>query len=279
MRRILFAIATVASSTSFAAATDLSAPVYKAPLMAPAMSWTGFYAGLNGGYTWGHQSIDPTVSSEACDNPLGCPQILALLSTGWKTSPNSFTGGLQFGYNQQYGNVFFGLESDIDYLRLNGSFAFGPTRPSPQPITGAGTGSLTTGWVATVRPRFGWIADRLLIYVTGGLAFTDQRNTETAIVVVNGQTTGPIGSFALSSSSPIGAVAGAGLEYAWTNQWSVKAEHLHFDFATARASTGVIGGIGGFDGAFMSSNWHLTADTVRVGINYHFGGPVVVARY
>jgi outer membrane immunogenic protein len=239
MRRILFAIATVASSTSFAVAADFHAPIYKAPVMAPVMSWTGFYAGLNGGYISGHQSVDPTVLSEACDNPLGCPQILALLSTGWKISPNSFTGGLQFGYNQQYGNVFFGLESDFDYLRLNGSFAFGPTRTSQQPITGAGAGSLTTSWVATVRPRFGWVADRLLVYVTGGLAFTDQHNRETAIVVVNGQTTGPIGSFDLSSSINIGAVVGAGLEYAWTNQWSVKAEYLHFDFATVRASAGV----------------------------------------
>jgi outer membrane immunogenic protein len=281
MRRILFAIAAIASSSSLAQAADVPVPVpvYKAPIMAPVMSWTGFYAGLNGGYTWGHQSVDPTVLSEACDVPLGCVPILALLSTGRKINPNGFTGGLQFGYNHQYGNVLFGLESDIDYLRLNGSFAYGPTRPSALPITGAGSGSVTTSWVATIRPRFGWVSDRLLVYITGGLAFTDQHNRETSIAVVNGGIVGPIGSFNLSSSSNIGAVVGAGLEYAWTNQWSVKAEYLHFDFATVRAATGVIGGIGGFDGAVMSSNWHLTADTVRVGINYHFGGPVVVARY
>jgi outer membrane immunogenic protein len=280
MRRILFAIAAIASSSSLALAADVAMPVYKAPpILAPVMSWTGFYAGLNGGYTWGHQAIDPTVISEACDNPLGCPQILALLSTGQRIRPNSFTGGFQFGYNQQYGNVLFGLEADIDYLRLNGSFAYGPTRPSPQPITAAGAGSLTTNWVATIRPRFGWVADRLLVYITGGLAFTDQHNRETSIVVVNGQTVGPIGSFDLSSSGNIGAVVGAGVEYAWTNQWSVKAEYLHFDFARLRAATGVIGGIGGFDGAVMGSSWHLTADTARVGINYHFGAPAVVARY
>jgi outer membrane immunogenic protein len=281
MRRILFAIAAAASSLTFAQAADIPVPVYKAAVMAPVMSWTGFYAGLNGGYTWGHQSVDPTVLSEACDDPIGCPPILALLSTGRKISPNSFTGGLQFGYNQQYGNVLFGMESDIDYLRLNGSFAYGPTRTSIRPITGEGAGSVTTGWVATIRPRFGWVADRLLVYVTGGLAFTDQRNRETSIVVVNGQFSGPIGSFDLSSSGNIGAVVGAGVEYAWTNQWSVKAEYLHFDFATVRAAApnGITAVVGGFTGAVMGSNWHLTADTVRVGINYHFGGPVVVARY
>jgi opacity protein-like surface antigen len=95
MRRILFAIAAAASSLTFAQAADIPVPVYKAAVMAPVMSWTGFYAGLNGGYTWGHQSVDPTVLSEACDDPIGCPPILALLSTGRKISPNSFTGGLQ----------------------------------------------------------------------------------------------------------------------------------------------------------------------------------------
>jgi opacity protein-like surface antigen len=82
--------------------------------------------------------------------------------------------------------------------------------------------------------RFGWVSDRLLVYVTGGLAFTDQHNRETSVVVVNGQFVGPIGSFNLSSSSSIGAVVGAGVEYAWTNQWSVKAEYLHFDFAHSK---------------------------------------------
>jgi outer membrane immunogenic protein len=278
MPRIILAAIMSVFASSLALAADIPARVYKAPVVAPVMSWTGFYAGLNGGYTWGHQSIDPLVTSEACDNPIGCPQILALLSTGRKISSNGFNGGAQFGYNQQYGNLLFGLEADIDYLRLNGSFAYGPTRPSQQPITGAGTGSVTTNWVATVRPRFGFVSDRLLLYVTGGLAFTDQRNRETSVVVVNGQIAGPIGSFDLSSSSNIGAVVGAGVEYAWTNQWSVKAEYLHFDFATVRASAGVIGGIGGFDGAVMGSSWHLTADTVRVGLNYKFGQSLV-ARY
>jgi outer membrane immunogenic protein len=279
MKRVALAAIAYALSALGTWAADL--PYTKAPPMiaAPVFDWTGFYVGLNGGYGTGHQWVDPTVLSDACDNPLGCPQILALLSTGRKISANSFMGGLEAGYNQQYGShVLFGLEADIDYFRLNGSFAYGPIRPSPQSITGAGTGTLTTNWVATIRPRFGYVADRLLVYVTGGLAFTDQHNTETATVVVNGQNAGPIGNFVLSSSSSIGAVVGAGLEFAWTRQWSVKAEYLHFDFAQVRANTMVIGGIGGFDGATMGSTWHLRADTVRAGINYHFGGPVV-AKY
>jgi outer membrane immunogenic protein len=149
MHRTLLAAVTLAFSSNLALAADIPVP---APIMAPVASWTGFYAGLNGGYTWGHQSVDPLVTSEACDNPLGCPQILALLSTGRKISPNGFTGGLQLGYNHQYGNVLFGLESDIDYLRLKGSFAYGPTQPSPQPITGAGT-----GWLPFVHASVGWL--------------------------------------------------------------------------------------------------------------------------
>ena len=59
MHRTLLAAAALAFSSSLALAADIPVPVYKAPVIAPVMSWTGFYAGLNGGYTWGHQSVDP----------------------------------------------------------------------------------------------------------------------------------------------------------------------------------------------------------------------------
>jgi outer membrane immunogenic protein len=265
---IAVTLGAVVAAGATQAASRHTAEGHNAPMMTPVYDWNGIYVGVNAGGAFGRASVNPMVTSEACDNPPGCVPILALLSAGQSMSPSGFTGGVQVGVNRQFHNVLVGFETDLDYFGMRGSFAYGPTRPSAFPITGTGAGSVTTNWLVTFRPRAGLVVDRLLAYVTGGLALTDQSNTEMSQVVVFGQTNGPIGTFNLSSTSNIGSVVGAGLEFAWSDQVSVKAEYLHLDFTRTSALAPVAGGIGGFDGATMSSSWHLTADVVRAGINH-----------
>src|SRR5437764_13299412 len=66
MKKLITAgIATAALALGAAAsAADLPVrPVYKAPVMAPvAYNWTGFYVGLNLGYSWGRSRTDFTVA-------------------------------------------------------------------------------------------------------------------------------------------------------------------------------------------------------------------------
>ena len=66
MKRLFLALVSVAALTGTAAAADLSrpmpAPYYKAPIVAPMFSWTGFYIGLNGGGGFGSSSWDSTGS-------------------------------------------------------------------------------------------------------------------------------------------------------------------------------------------------------------------------
>lgn len=63
-----------------------------------------------------------------------------------------------------------------------------------------------------------------------------------------------------------------------TPQWSLKAEYLHFDFGTENS---VITGVAppAVPAPFPYSH-KLTADTVKVRVNYHFnfGGPIAM-RY
>jgi outer membrane immunogenic protein len=66
-----------------------------------------------------------------------------------------------------------------------------------------------------------------------------------------------------------GWTIGGGLEYLFVPNWSAKAEYMYADYSNATyLSTFVPGGIG----------LGVTTHTVKAGVNYHFGGPVV-ARY
>jgi len=65
-RHIAFATAAIAALavTGSAIAADLSRPVLKAPPPPVAVfSWTGFYLGLNGGYSWGRSRTTGTLSN------------------------------------------------------------------------------------------------------------------------------------------------------------------------------------------------------------------------
>ena len=73
----------------------------------------------------------------------------------------------------------------------------------------------------------------------------------------------------------IGWTVGAGFEYMFAGNWSVKGEYLYVDLGT-------LNGVGvltpPFAGFAYTNSTRVTANIARVGVNYHFGGPVV-ARY
>jgi outer membrane immunogenic protein len=64
---------------------------------------------------------------------------------------------------------------------------------------------------------------------------------------------------------------GGGLEYLFVPNWSGKIEYMYADYSNATYLTAFVpGGIG----------LGVTVNTVKAGINYHFGwGGPVVARY
>lgn len=66
---------------------------------------------------------------------------------------------------------------------------------------------------------------------------------------------------------------GAGIEYAFVNNWSIKAEYLYVDLNRHNATaTGP-----GVAPVPFTTRW--TDNIARVGLNYRFGAQPVVARY
>jgi outer membrane immunogenic protein len=158
MKKLFLAgVALAVLSAGAASAADLprrSAPVAPAPVVAaiPVFTWTGFYAGVNGGYAFGEGS------RRLIDTTTGATAVVG--------DDEGFIGGGQVGFNYQIGTFVVGLETDIQYADLGGEDQF----------TVGGTTFRTRGsdnYFGTLRGRAGLAFDRFMVYGTGGLAYGD----------------------------------------------------------------------------------------------------------
>jgi outer membrane immunogenic protein len=260
-------IAALATGTAMfatgAMAADLpsSAPppvAYIAP--APVFTWTGFYVGVNAGASF--NGSDPTFYP----NPATLGGAAPLSPT--TSSSAGFTGGGTIGYNWQVNQFVFGVEGDLDYLgrtNVNGTY---PTTD----VNGAGSYILSGGnqnqLFGTLRGRVGWAVDRALFYATGGVAFGggSAPNTISFVNTAGGICATCVYTSTNGSNTNIGAVAGAGLEYAFTQNWSGKVEYLHtfYDNRTIVYANGHLGQ------SFSTSGYNFDTNIVRVGLNYKF---------
>lgn len=153
-----------AASVSAADLPDRAAP--PAPIIAPApvFTWTGFYAGVNAG--WGWRSDD----SEAV--------VVGGVAPGTLFFDNNNDGGFvlggQIGYNYQIGSFVVGLEADLQWADTDQDedVRFVPAGAPGTFIPGEFSNDFSD-WFGTVRARAGVAIDRVLIYATGGLAFSD----------------------------------------------------------------------------------------------------------
>jgi outer membrane immunogenic protein len=269
-RKFLMATIAATLAATGASAADMATPIYaKAPVMAPAYNWSGFYVGVNGGYGW----EDPTVVLIPND-PIVVGSLVPPAS--W-TNKGGFGGG-QIGYNYQFGRQWLaGLEADIDFSNLKGSGS-SAVRPF-QNLT-----SQNVDWFGTVRGRLGWLpTERLLVFATGGLAYGDVKEN----VSVNNTTgfafstlgggygytcaaTGPC--FAGQSSSvKAGWAAGGGFEYAFWQNLTVKAEYLYADLGRSNTRVTALAGGSPTLSSYTAAFTDLSFNLVRAGINYKFG--------
>ena len=87
-------------------------------------NWSGFYAGINGGSSWGHVHSNTSMTCLLADQtcPFGPAQFPAVAAAGSGTlSDQAFTGGGQVGLNWQTGSLVYGLELDLQSFKLAAS--------------------------------------------------------------------------------------------------------------------------------------------------------------
>jgi outer membrane immunogenic protein len=219
MKRILLSSITILGISGAAFAADLPARTM-APAFDPApfagvpiFTWTGFYGGVNAGYAWaGARANSFSVPAGTfAPNPAG-----GTVTYDTKGNRGGFTGGGQLGYNYQFGQFVVGVETDVQYVGLKRSNATPlvpvgfPASYTAPPIGGG------VDWFGTLRGRAGYAFDRALVYGTGGLAYGNASDNR-------------VFPFGKGNDTRLGWTAGAGVDYAVTNNVIVGLEGLYVD--------------------------------------------------
>jgi outer membrane immunogenic protein len=291
----------------------LAADMRPPPAPVEIFTWSGGYVGVNLGGGW-RQPADFVTAVPPCtdDRPLNGNNggtcllfgdetgVISGLGTGPGSQGKGLTGGFQIGYNYQAGPVVVGVEADWEYFKRSSFLAGSAPRTSEverrqasAPAAGFSTDAAanigpmsvtneaSSTWLATVRGRLGLAWDRLLVYGTGGVAFTDLRYTQTLNVVGFVTVVGGPSAVAENTQTQTGATVGGGAEYAPWNNLSVRAEYLYVQFngVSVAGSLRATGATPEARTTFTGSTGNLHDHIVRIGLNYKFGYGAVASSY
>lgn len=210
--------------------------------MAPPFSWAGPYAGIAGGYGWGHSDQwDPGFCANDCivevilnDGPVG---------DGSYRIQGGLIGGT-IGQNWQWGSWIVGVESDFSWADISGSsnvcgLKSGIPHSCGTKLDFLGTTRGRLGYA--VGPNGGWLP-----YVTGGFAYGQVKAWDN-FTPANG------------SDYHTGWTAGGGIEVLLAPNWSFKAEYLYVDLGN-KVMFNIVPGV--------PESVSVRTNIFRVGINY-----------
>jgi opacity protein-like surface antigen len=238
-----------------ATAADLAV---KAPPPPAAWSWEGLYFGVHIGSAMGLNTVN---------DPFG-PSIF-----GDQIHSPGYFGGGQIGINWQAGNLVWGIETDASLANLDGTntcFAASGT------IVSLNCRAHTDAF-GTVTGRLGWAFGpfgRALAYGKAGLAVA---HSNVDMIVNNDFGLGVAGNTSSTGLISFGWTIGAGVEYALTPHWTVKAEYDYLDLGktdvTPPSSSFVVPPP--FTTAFLTTipgtNVSQQIHAFKLGMNYKLG--------
>ena len=226
-------VAAMMCGTSFAADLIEPAPFVPPPPPLPVYSFSGFYAGIQGGYGVRDSSIYDYQFDDAQF------RLQNFFSGTLEPAPAGFIAGGHIGYLQQFDRFVVGIEGDVEYNGLDGTQSvdifFDPIFFDPF-LDARATATTEYNFSASARGRLGVVVDkRILLYATGGYAYA---NVDFDFLGINfdddaafaGQEV-VFSEFPASASKGLhGYTAGAGVEGLVTQNVSIRVEYRYTRF-------------------------------------------------
>jgi len=211
-------------------------------------TWTGFYAGVNAGSAFNHvqlksQQLGFTDTSENCNT-----------SSDFST----FFPGIQLGFMHQFPNdLVSGIEANIT-VNTNQKKTFKCSCPENPDVSDRF--SFRNQMQNSIKGRVGraldWNKNILLPYLTAGVSFAN--------VGLTYKNEG--GDYYSENSTQSGWLIGAGIEWAFMQNWSLRAEYYYADYGnTIKLNIPSVYGL-------LDTNGHahaeLSSNNIVVAINY-----------
>ncbi|TRL31005.1 porin family protein [Methylosinus sporium] len=310
--RSLILLSAGASAFAFGTALAADLPLRESAPILPLPKWEGYYAGLDAGCVAASAgpigfATAPAVTGKYLTDPAMWP----MRAPFWATQNGElagggvagFLGGIQIGYNyrsEYLGPLVAGVEVDFQGVGAGNRNSGGATFARDILVNGdalsnSASGASSLQYLGTLRGRLGYLVDRaLLVYATGGFAFGGVEH-KIALSSLYANAAGlpiqnAIGSLA-TLTPQTGWTAGAGVEWMFMPDWSLKAEYLYFSLDGGKVRTAsqayplAANAFGGANGApadwtsSVVSSPRMSGSIARIGINYHFASNVAAAGH
>ncbi len=223
-----------------AMAAEMTRSFPAAKLPAGDYDWTGLHVG-------GHVGNASLATSGSTVNT-----VTGTTSGSIYANPPNWYGGVQFGYDYMLpSRVVLGVEADVS--------SGGIRQTTTTEAAGTSTNLTTVFDSETVRARLGYALDNILLYGTGGWAWSNNQYVRT-------QLTGTLNLATAGTDEAVntylgGWTAGAGVAVAFAQNWNAFAEYRYTSFG----SVGLM-----LPFSQLSTTLATKVSAVELGLNYKF---------